>query len=210
MRSLIGITFAVLFVGCGTKDSANKPPNNVSAITSAGTPTITHSWREFTAGNPGHFKVNFPWGSPTVRPLFNWSASNVADPQSYSAEQWQKEQTKDKTPFVFQIVVGKFQSKATGSERDKSLEELVTSMRIPAELKRSEPKATTWAGQPAKETIFEESTPQQEKKRRVVVRQFATEKVAYLGLVWDTGDLTEVEVAKFFDSFQLTQAAGSK
>jgi hypothetical protein len=188
MRGILIFGLVTFTAGCGDKAAAPRP---------AGGPTtsgVATGWKDFDGGS---FKVTFPWGNPTHRPFFHGNApAGVSDDATnYSAEKMDK----DGITHNFGIVVVR-----TARKSGPEAVDAVLATAVPPKMKRSGPTAVTWAGQPAEEFKYE---PEDGGPTRLVIRRLVTDSTVYLGVVRDRGDLTPVDVARFFDSFRLHGAA---
>ena len=202
---------AAAAVGCGKAkegDGGDNPPATPRVVPPT---TVTRNWKDFSSGRH-EFKVSFPWGDPTERPgTLERLKAFVGDSTAYCAENWQQDpQTKQsKVADEFCIVAGKFGKSATKAARDDAVQYLLRSVATPKGGAKSEPKAITWAERPATETVYA-GEEKDGKKPRVIVRQLLTDAVVYLGVVRDAGGLTDAEVARFFNSFEVTPAGKPK
>jgi hypothetical protein len=211
MRASILLMAIVALVGCDkSKDGGSAPgpgPREQPA------PAIAKNWKEFTSANH-EFKASFPWGDPIQRPgTLERLKAFFGDSTAYGAEKWEtvKEDGKEKSKvtYEFAIVAGKFSKSATKAAREDAVQYLLKNIRTPKDAKKSEPKAITWSGQPATETVYE-GEEKEGKKPRTILRQLVTDSVAYFGVIQDAGGLTPAEVSRFFDSFEIVPAAKPK
>jgi hypothetical protein len=214
MRALTLLAAIVAVVGCGKSNEGGSAPAPGGGPGAGGTPpsTVTRNWKEFSSGNH-EFKVRFPLGDPTEGMASLNAIPAFANATRFSTELWPKEGP----PHTFAVVAGRFKKtvsktnlKTAQATRDDAVDALRRGIVIRQGLKQTgEPKAVVWAGQPAKETLYE-GEEKDGKKPRIIVRELVTESVAYFGVVNDPGGLTDAEVKQFFDSFQITSPAKPK
>jgi hypothetical protein len=193
MRAAIVLLLVVMATGCGKKDEPSTGP--ITTPTKPD-PSVVKSWKLHKA-DAVRFKVNFPLGDPTIRPVFFGNQPKVVEEGwDYSVPVYTKESGQE--TYLFGIRAARFRTKPKPEERDETFD-ILFKLLPPQGWTRSEPKTVTWAGQQATETTWSDPA----KPTKLIVRQFVIDSGVYIGYVRDLGALPAAEMAKFFDGFEL-------
>jgi hypothetical protein len=191
MRVASVLLLVLMAVGCDKKDAT---PTRETTTPKPDIRVVT-SWKPYTA-DAVKFKVDFPLGDPTVRPVFFGNKPNaVLEGWDYAVDVY-----KGSGPdfYQFGIRAARFHPNPKPADKDETFD-ILTKLLPPKGWTKSEPKTVTWAGQQATETIWSDPA----KPTRLTIRHFVNDTGVYVGYVRDLGALPPDEIAKFFDGFQL-------
>lgn len=162
-------------------------------------------WAEFSSARFA-FKTSFPWRTPGEFPLPGPfpAAVDSGETRSFTVAR----QLGGRFIDAAGVSVLRFRRKTSEAERQKAGDDYFKGIPIPPGGKRSEAKATTLAGRPAKEFVTEST--EDGRAVRAHARLVVTETSIYVVTVRDVGGFTPADVAKFFDGFELLPDSGPK
>jgi hypothetical protein len=201
-------------IGCGNQDRAGlgAGPGGDPKLALPKSPLGT--WKSYSPPD-GSFRASFPLGNPAAEPFTGFDPNLHApflEGKHYRTSQPEQYGERFYLSVLFDIAEIKYAPNTPEAEREKALDDVQGQLAELGNFKWPDPKPVIWGDQPASEYVVTQSMelPSGSRQVRTTYRVLATKQFAFIGSVRDMGKLGPGDEAKFFDSFELANAASSK
>lgn len=160
--------------------------------------SVPSGWVEYKS-EKDNFRAYFP-----EKPQSNSFPAGLGGKEGVESISMHMTDRKDSSKRMVGVIVITFKTGSSAADRDKMMEEMRKSFSEDRDNRTSDPKSVRWAGHKAQEVVFDDLKGTGNKKSGGVIRYFATDTHAYIGIIGsESGRMKSEEENGFFDNFEL-------